>query len=58
MNNSNAYSEGWQACNEGKHLLSNPYPILDQTSKDWQQGWRECQRKWNTSTYIWQTWKQ
>lgn len=47
MKNTIAYKEGWQACNEGKHLLSNPYPILDQTSKDWQQGWRECQRKWN-----------
>ena len=51
---SKAYYEGVKACNEGKSLLSNPYPILDQTSKDWQQGWRECQREWNTKTYRWQ----
>lgn len=45
------YREGWNACNEGKHYLANPYGIAydGELHRLWQKGFNECQERWDTS---------
>lgn len=47
--NTKEYNQGWNACNEGKLIFVNPYPILDENSNRWNAGWKDCQRAWNNN---------
>ena len=48
------YMEGWNACNSGKHFLSNPYGCLaydGELYRLWQKGFDDNQTAWDSASF-------